>query len=246
MDFVILVALAGLIIGLSKGGLGAPLGAIIAPMLTVAFRTSEAVSLTLPLLIVGDLFALSAYWRQWNLRYIALMLPPAAIIGITLGTWLLVNLNDNALKIILGLFTLLFVAIKVFGDRLLEATYQPRDWHAVVAGAVSGLASAVANAGGTPYTVYMMLQKLNPLTFVGTMTLYFFLLNVLKLPGYIAAGLLDLEKLATLAPALPFIPIGVFLGRYVVNRINRAAFERILLVVLTIAALLLLQSGLSS
>src|SRR5690606_26702315 len=152
-----------------------------------------------------------AYWRQWNLRYIALMLPPAVIFGVTLGTWLLVNLDDSALKIILGIFTLLFVVLKLFGDRLLDATYQPRDWHAVVAGGVSGLASAVANAGGTPYTVYMMLQKLNPLTFVGTMTLYFFLLNVLKLPGYIAAGLLDLEKLATLVPALPFIPLGVYL-----------------------------------
>ncbi|MCK6577092.1 MAG: sulfite exporter TauE/SafE family protein [Anaerolineae bacterium] len=239
MDFVVIVALAGLIIGLSKGGLGAPLGAIIAPMLTIAFPVSEAVSLVLPLLIVGDLFALVAYWKRWERRYIILLLPPA-LIGIAVGTLLLVNLDNRVLKIVLGLFTLAFVIYKLLGSRLLAANYHPRQWHGLLAGLASGLASALANSGGIPFTTYMLLQDIPPRSFVGTTTLYFLLLNVLKLPGYIYAGLLSWERLTTLAAALPLIPVGVFIGRYVVMRIDRQWFERILLVVLTIAAFLLL------
>ncbi len=237
--FLAVVAFSGLIIGLSKGGLGAPLGAIVAPMLAIAFPVSEAVSLVLPLLIIGDIFALAAYWKQWDLRYLWLMLPPA-IIGIVIGTTLLVSLDNRTLKTVLGLFTLFFVAVRVFGDRLLEAHYQPRDWHGVIAGAITGLASALANAGGTPFTIYMMLQKVTPRVFVGTITLYFAILNVLKLPGYIGTGLLTWDRLLTLIPALPLIPVGVWIGHAVVKRLNRQVFDIILLGVLTLAAILLL------
>ncbi|MBK8025695.1 MAG: sulfite exporter TauE/SafE family protein [Chloroflexi bacterium] len=239
MDFLVVVVLAGLIIGLSKGGLGAPLGAVVAPMLTFAFPVSEAVSLVLPLLIVGDLFALVAYWKQWDRRYILLLLPPA-LLGIVAGTYLLLSLDNRALKIVLGLFTLAFVLYKLLGSRLLAANYQPRNWHGVLAGSASGLASALANSGGIPFTTYLLLQNLSPRTFVGTTTLYFLLLNVLKVPGYIYAGLLSWDRLVTLAAALPMIPLGVFIGRYVVMRIDRLWFERILLIVLAIAAVLLL------
>jgi len=97
VDFVVVLALAGLIVGLSKGGLGAPLGAVIAPMLAITFPVSEAVGLTLPLLIIGDAFAIAAYWRAWNMRYIWWLLP-AALVGIVIGTLLLVSLDNRTLK----------------------------------------------------------------------------------------------------------------------------------------------------
>lgn len=239
MTFIAIIILAGLVVGLSKGGLGAPLGALIAPMLTIVFPASEAVILALPLLIFGDWFALSAYWKAWNLRYIWQMLP-TALVGIAIGTYLLVSLDNHALKIILGLFTLLFVVVRILGSRLLESRYRHHDWHNFAAGILTGLASALANAGGTPYTVYMMLQRLEPRIFVGTLTLYFAILNLLKIPGYIAAGRLQGDHLLLLVPALPLIPLGVWVGRTVVNRIDRIAFDRLLLAVLTVAAILLL------
>jgi uncharacterized protein len=241
MEFIVIVALAGLVVGLSKGGLGAPLGGLIAPMLVIAFPVSEAVALTLPLLIVGDMFALAAYWRAWNMRYITWLLP-AAVIGIVIGTALLTTLDNRTLKALLGVFTLFFVVTKLFGDRLLTAHYQPRGWHKPFAGLITGLASALANAGGTPYTIYLMLEKLPPREFVGTITLYFTIVNLLKVPGYIGSGLLQWDRLLTLAAALPLIPIGVYAGRWIVHRIDPRSFERILLAVLTLAGVLLLLS----
>lgn len=239
MQFIVVVALAGLIVGLSKGGLGAPLGAVIAPMLVIAFPVSEAVALTLPLLIVGDMFALAAYWRAWDMRYITWLLP-LALVGIVIGTALLVSLDNRTLKVVLGLFTLFFVAFKVFGSHLIDAHYAPKPWHKPVAGLITGLSSALANAGGTPYTIYLMLQKLPSRELVGTITLYFTVVNLLKVPGYIGAGLLHGERLLMLAPALPLIPVGVFAGRWIVHRVPPQHFERILLAVLTLAGVLLL------
>ncbi len=239
MPLNLVIVLAGLVVGLSKGGLGAPLGGLIAPMLAITFPVSQAVALTLPLLLVGDGFAIAAYWRAWNMRYIWWLLP-AALIGIVIGTTLLVSLDNRVLKIALGLFTLFFVAFKLFGDRLLSAAYVRRSWHDPAAGLITGLASALANAGGTPYTIYLMLQKLEPRVFVGTITLYFTIINLLKVPGYIGAGLLDIDRLLTLLPALPLIPVGVLAGRAIVNRVDPRSFERILLAVLALAGVLLL------
>src|SRR6185503_9426374 len=93
---------------------------------------SQAVGLVLPLLLVGDIIALRIYWKQWDIRYVKLMLP-LAIIGIIIGGALLLLLanskQDLLLRRILGAFTLLIVVYKVGSDALKSVEYEPRNWH---------------------------------------------------------------------------------------------------------------------
>lgn len=138
------------------------------------------------------------------------------------------------------MFTLVFVAYKLFGDRLTTLHYQPRDWHGYLAGGVSGLGAALANTGAPPFTAYLLLQNVSPLAFAATATLFFAFVNLLKLPGLILAGLLDLHDLIAIAWAIPLIPLGVWAGRWMIHRIDRLAFERLMLVVLVIASMVLI------
>lgn len=239
MEFYVVLIIAALIVGLSKGGMGAVLGVLVAPLLTMVMSPAEAVSLALPFLIFGDIFGLHTFWKTWDMHYIRLLLP-TAIVGIVIGTFLLKTLDSGTLRHILGFFTLLFVAYKLADKRLKSLDYQPREWHGYLAGLGSGLGSALANAGAVPFTAYMLLQNVSPLVFAGTTTLFFATLNLLRVPLFLWTGLLDLHTLLSVAWALPFIPIGVYSGRWMINRINKTAFENIMLVVLVVAAGVLL------
>lgn len=239
MEYYVVVIIATALIGLSKGGLGAVLGVLVTPLLSQIMPVPDAISLALPLLMVGDVFALWFYWKTWDMHYIRLMLP-AAVIGIIIGTYLLKQLDDLTLRHILGVFTLGFVIYRLLSNRLRALNYHPRDWHGYLGGAASGLGSALANNGGPPFTAYLLLQELSPEAFVGTTTLFFAVVNLIKLPGLIFAGLMDFSKLLGVIWVLPVIPISVYIGRIVIGRINKQVFEAFMLIVLVIASYVLL------
>ncbi|MEO8611965.1 MAG: sulfite exporter TauE/SafE family protein [Chloroflexota bacterium] len=237
MDFILLVFLIALLIGLSKGGFGGPVPvSLITPLLSQIMPTSQAVGLVLPLLIIGDWIALRIYWRQWDIRYIKQMLP-FAVIGVILGGALLLLLADSKqdllLRRILGAFTLVFVLYKVGSDSLKNVKYEPRNWHGYVAGWASGFGSALANVGAPPYTAYMLLQDVSPTIFMGTTTLFFAIVNLLKLPiTLLSSNVLNLHLLASIIWVVPVIPVGSWLGRRFVQRVNPKIFERMMLVLL--------------
>lgn len=239
MAFVLIVALCSLFIGLSKGGMGAVLVVITTPLMSLVMPVPDAVSIILPMLILADVFALWAYWKTWDMRYIRLLLP-LTIFGVLAGTYLLATLPDDTLRRILGVFTLVFVGYRVISEQMQSFEYQPRNWHGYLAGAATGFGSAIANVGAPPFTAYMLLQNCTPAVFVGTTTLYFAIVNVLKLPSLIVAGLLDFRDLGAVLWALPLIPLGVWLGRWMVRRMNKVVFERFMLYVLGLAGIILI------
>jgi uncharacterized protein len=245
MDFVILVFIIALLIGLSKGGFGGPVPvALITPLLSQFMPAAQAVGLVLPLLLVGDLIALRIYWGQWDMQRVKLMLPPA-IVGIVVGAVLLIALADShqdlTLRRILGAFTLLIVLYKIGSDMLKNVQYQSRNWHGQLAGWGAGFGSALANVGAPPFTAYMLLQKVTPTVFIGTATLFFAIVNALKLPfTLLSSNVLNLHLLVSIIWAVPIIPIGSWLGKKFVGRVNQTVFERFMLVLLFFMSLYML------
>lgn len=238
MDFRIVVALACLFIGLSKGGFGGPVPvAMLTPLLSLIMPASQAVGIVLVPLLIGDVIAVSFYWRKWDMARVKLLLP-AAIIGIIIGEILLISLANSGqnlvLKRILGAFTLMVVLYKVGSNQLKMLKYEPRQWHGHVAGWLAGFGSAVANVGAPPYTAYMLLQNVtDPVKFLGTTSLFFMLVNLIKLPFVLtSSNILDLHLLVSILWALPIIPLGAYVGRRFVNAINPKVFENMMLVLL--------------
>jgi hypothetical protein len=238
-SLVFVVALVGLLIGLSKGGLGAGLIVITTPLLSMVMPVTEAVSTLLPMLIFADIFALWFYWRTWEMKYIRLMLP-LAVVGILAGTYMLANLPDRTLRIILAVFVIIFIAYRLLSSRLENLQYQPRNWHGWLAGATAGLGSAIASSGAPPFTAYMLLQNVKPVAFVGTTTLFFSLLNALKVVTFLPSGILDFNDGLNVVWAAPVIVAGIWIGKWSVSRMNRVVFEVIILAALAVASFVLL------
>lgn len=235
----VVIAILGFMIGFAKGGFNA-LGALLTPILALVLPVASAVGVLLPMLIVGDVFAVYMYWKEWDLSLVKRMLP-AGIIGALAGTFLLSSVSPDGLRVVLGLFVLVSVAYKFLSDRIQSMRYQPRLWHAPAAGLLSGVASGMFNSGGPPFNSYLLLQKLQARPFIATTAIFFALLNLIKVPGFLYTGVLDLPMLFSLWWVLLFIPLGIWVARMTIVRLSPAAFEWIVIILLIFSSLWLLR-----
>ena len=233
----IVIALLGFLIGLTKGGFNV-LGALLTPILSLVLPVSLAVGVLLPMLIAGDMIALYTYRGQWDTRLVRRMLP-TGLVGAVIGTLLLAQLSPNALRIILGVFVLVVVVYKLVSDRVTRVAYRPQRWHAPTIGAMTGLTSGMFNNGAPAFNSYLLMLKLSSQTFVATGVLFFALINLIKLPGFLIAGVLDLSWLLSKWWVFLFIPLGLWTARWLILRVNQLAFERFIVILLIVSSLLL-------
>jgi uncharacterized membrane protein YfcA len=237
---VLVMALACFLTGLSKGGLGGMMGALITPMMALVMPVGLAIGLVLPVLMVGDVFAVAAHWRRWDWRVVGILLA-GALIGVGLGTMFIASVSPTALRRVLGVLILAFALYRLLEKRLYERLhFQSRPWHGVLAGVAAGFASAIASAGGPPTAIYLLSLNLSPAVFVATSALFFTVINWVKVPYYLSAGILRLDLSWQFAWLLPLTPLGVWMGKRLVQRIDRLWFERLVIVLLLLSSWMLL------
>jgi uncharacterized membrane protein YfcA len=235
-----MLAVVAFIIGLAKGGLGSTAGALATPMMALVMPADQVLGLLLPILMLADLFAVALHWGRWSMRIIWLLLP-GSVAGVTIGTLFITNAPTRLLQTSLGVIILLFTAYKIFERRILGSiVYQGRDWHGLVAGTVTGFSSALAHTGGPPVSIYLLMLDVTPRIFIATSALFFMILNWIKVPYYLYAHLFDLPRLWGVIWLMPIVPLGVWAGRWLGNRFDKETFERVILFLLVITALLLI------
>ena len=214
--FYVLAVPVVLLVGISKGGFGGGAGLVAVPLLSIVMPLPQAAAILLPILCVMDLFALSAYRGQYsgaNLR----SLLPGGLIGIACGTVAFGSLDERWLRVLVGIIAVGFALQWVFGVRTLGAK-TPDTSRGVFWGAVGGFTSTLAHAGGPPVSVYLLPQKLPPTLFVGTTVIVFTMFNYVKLVPYAWLGQLSTDNLTTSLVLLPLAPVGIKLGRWLLER----------------------------
>ena len=237
---LIMAAFVAFLIGLSKGGLGGAAAALATPLMALVLPPDKVIGLILPILMLADIFAVALHWGRWNSKLILLLLP-GAVVGITIGTLFITNAPTETLRTLLGVIVLIFAFYKIFEKRILIFfTYQPRNWHGLVAGGITGFSSALAHTGGPPVSIYLLMQKVTPAVFIATSALFFFVINWIKVPYYAYAGLFNLVELRRIVWVLPLVPLGVWTGRWLTRRVNRQTFENIIVTLLLITGVLLI------
>src|SRR5690606_38287625 len=236
----IVVALAAFGIGFSKAGIGGGLGPLITVLMLVVFPPDTALALLLPLLMVGDVFSLSALWRRWDWRHAALLLP-GAVAGVAAGTYLVSSLPPRTFRLVLGIVVLAFVAYFLIKPRLsVDREYVNRRWHGWLAGSTAGFTSALAHSGGPPITMYLLLQRMEPVRFVATTALVFASVNLIKVPAYASVGLFDWDLQLRLWWAVLVIPLGALVGRWAVMRVSPGVFHYVMTGLLAVSGLFLI------
>jgi uncharacterized membrane protein YfcA len=94
-------------------------------------------------------------------------------------------------------------------------------------GALAGFTSFIAHAGGPPFQVFVLPQKLPKAEFAGTATILFAVINLAKIGPYQNLSPYSLEELTKAAVLIPFALAGTYLGAYLTRRIADAWFFKL-------------------
>jgi uncharacterized membrane protein YfcA len=240
-----LAVLGAFIAGMSKTGI-AGLGILCVALFTNVLPAKAATGLVLPLLIVGDLYAVASYRRHTVWRHLWRLFPWTAL-GVGLGTLALGRLDDAAVRRLIGAIIVAMFVLHVArrwqarrgrGDEQLAAAV-PAGVGAAV-GVLAGFTTQVANAAGPIMILYLLAMRLPKLEFIGTGAVFFLCLNLFKAPFMAGLGMITPASLAANALLAPAVLAGAFAGRWLVQRINQRWFEIIVLGLTLVAGLKLL------
>jgi uncharacterized membrane protein YfcA len=186
-EFYLIAALIVFFTGISKSGFAAGIGAMGVPILSLFVSPSVAAGVLLPTLVLADLTNLWNYRNHWDKRYVVLFVP-GALVGISLGTMTFTVVNPDGVRLMVGLFAMWF-SIMYWGRAFIPAIgFELGAKTAFVFGAISGFTSHIAHAGGPPVRAYLMSKELNKSAFVGTLGVFFCIVNLIKLIPYVAFG----------------------------------------------------------
>lgn len=233
-----LALMAAFFVGLSKGGLPV-VGMLSVPILALAMPPLAAAALILPIYVVSDLVGIYLYRHRYNLRNLAI-LAPASFVGVAIG-WATVSIiPDRAITFTIGALGLLF-CLDAFAKRRRPVAARPADVpRGLFWGVLSGISSFISHAGGPPYQMYVLPQRLEKLEYAGTTTILFAFVNAVKVFFYWQLGQVSIA--GNLEPTLVLLPISVaaaFLGAFATRRIDERLFFKLVEGVLFASSLLL-------
>ncbi len=236
----LLAVLAATCIGVAKSGFSG-VGLVTVVVMARLFPPRESTGILLPLLIVGDVLAVTAFQKHAQWAQIWKMLPPT-FAGIVLGYFLMGWIPGQHFGPVIGWVVLVMVVLQAL-RRLRPNAYAHVPHSRGFAwgiGAWCGITTMLANAAGPVMALYFLAIKLPKYNLVGTSAWFFLLVNISKIPFSAHLGLIDQHTLLFNLALVPAVALGIFLGRWLIALVPQKHFELLLLVFAGLASLRLL------
>jgi uncharacterized membrane protein YfcA len=233
---------AVMLYGIAKGGFAGPAAVMAVPIMALVMSPTQAAAILLPILLLMDAQVVRTYWGRFDRRALRILLP-GAMLGIVLGYLSVGYLNDNHIRVVIGVLATAFGVQNLLGLRALGSS-EHNPVTGSLLGTLAGFTSFSIHAGGPPVAMYLLPKGLSPLLFAGTAGLFFAVVNVVKLVPYYGLGQLHMGNLVLSLVLMPLAPLGVFIGHALVQRTDPTVYYRIISFFLVVVGLRLLTEGL--
>jgi uncharacterized membrane protein YfcA len=240
----LLVGAALLFASFVKGatGLGFPL--IATPMVALLLDIRIAVTiLILPNLMMDVTQVFRDGFPYATLRRFRSMVG-WTIVGVFLGTLLLVRTPLWVLNLCLGLMVILFVGSSLARfDFTISSTREKL--LSPIFGFVSGFLNGLTNAAGPTLAIYFYSLKLEKRFFVKSIATIFCITKIAQLVAVSTWNLFNWQTLTLSIQVVLFSLVGFFAGMMTQDRVNQKTFNRGLLVLLTLIGVVLIARALT-
>ena len=268
ITWILLMVVASLC-GIAKTAL--PGAATIAVALcTAVMPAKESTGAILLMLMTGDLLAVWSYRRDADIHMLR-RLVPAVLTGVGAGALFLHLASNDSTRRLIGVILLLLVAITLTqrrstsrrapdGASAAQAPSPPAPTletqeatttlatsttsgrlARLVYGSLAGFTTMVANAGGPVTSMYFLACRYPVKALLGTTAWFFFLVNLVKLPFSISAGLVNTTTMSLTAICAPVVIVSALAGRRLAEHMDQRVFEPVIVALTIISALPLLR-----
>jgi hypothetical protein len=216
-----------------RGIAGFGSGLIAVPLLALMFP----LTLVVPFILLLD-FTASLLLGGLNLRKVrwdeAGPLIPFGLIGVALGTTLLVNLPKAPLLMALAVFVLIFAIrslLNLHGEKPVSR------WWAAPASLAGGTVGGLFGTGGPPYVIYLSHRLKDKGELRATFSGVFFLEGLFRIASFLTAGLLmSAEVWQSYAMGLPIALLALYAGSHVHTGITQAQMTRLIGILLLVSS----------
>lgn len=235
-----LIVASTFLTGVSKGGFAGGFGTLSVPLMALAIGPIEAAGLLLPLLLVMDAFTVRAWWGHHDTAELRRLLPGLAA-GVAIGTLLAGRLDEDGVRLLLGVLSLLFAAymlVKPAAGRPISHRW------ALPAATGCGFTSFLAHAGAPPLNLYLIPRRLTKETFIATSALAFAAVNLIKLPPYLWLGEINITSAWASLALVPIAWAGVKSGLWLQHRVSEVLFYRLVILAMAIVGVQLVGRAL--
>ncbi len=246
---VLLLVLAAFIVGFSKTAIGG-LAMVSVAIFAGLMPARESTAALLLVLLVGDVIAVWHYRHECDWAILR-RLVPAVLPGIVLGALFLAWVDDAVLRRTIGaiLLALALQQLWTMGRSrrgpvrpVVDEAPTPSRLAAAAAGVGAGFTTMAANAGGGVMTLYLTAQRVEKLRFLGTGALFFFGINLCKLPFSAALGLFSQPMLVRTLWLAPAVVAGAWVGLHTARRLTETWFSVAVVTVTAASAVVLLAT----
>lgn len=227
------IAMASIfVVSISKSGFGGGIAAFGTPLMLLVLPPKLALGVLLPLYLLTDIWV-SWVWRKhvdWRILGWMFLF---GFIGQIVGWWLFDYFSDALLKAVIASMALLtavnYWRKELFQEAKIAVTPLTRSipQRALIWCGLSGISSFVSLSGSIPAQIFLLPVGLLRQSFVGTMSLYFMLMNMAKMPFYAQLGLFSADSLKMSVLLIGVIPFGIFVGRKLNQILSDQLFYRI-------------------
>lgn len=223
----VLAVVGAICIGISKTGISG-LGLVAVTIFANILPAREASGFVLPMLICADLVAVKSYRSHTQWRHLARLFPWTAA-GVLLGWLAMGRIDDRQASVLIGVIVLAMVALHVWRMRQGEAHPPESVLFAAFIGILAGFTTLVANAAGPLMALYLLAMRFPKMEWMGTAAVFFFLINLFKVPFMMQLGLIDGASFTGNLVMFPAVLAGAFFGRWLLPKINQKLFESLAL-----------------
>jgi uncharacterized membrane protein YfcA len=164
----------------------------------------------------------------------------ASCVGAPFGLVAFIYANQQVLKILLGIGVLFGVLLLARGRDLTHA-HVSLDWSM---GVISGFLLTSTSTNGPPLVFAMQARKSDPQVFRSTLNMVFLVSGIYGLVLFAAFGEIALSEIWISLALLPSMIAGVYAGRLIRSRVDPDRFRMLVLILLALAGLSSLYSGL--
>lgn len=234
-----IAAFCAFLLGISKAGIKG-IASLIVTGLALVFGAKESTGILMPLLLVGDVFAITYYKRHLQKKHLFKLLPWMVIgvlIGVAGGTYI----SERIFKYGMASIILFSVALMYYWENKKDKTV-PTHWtFGGSMGLLAGFTTMIGNLAGAFSNIYFLALRLPKNNFIGTAAWLFFLINAFKVPFHIWSWeTINKSSVIISLKLVPFVIIGLVMGVFLVQKIENEHYRKLILLFTAIGGIAIL------
>jgi len=222
-----------------QGATGFGFVIVAAPVLTSFLAPTLAVPVLVIEGFVLTLILLARVYRAVRPKRI-IWLTVFGIAFTPIGAWLLVNLDEGLIRIIVGTVVGI-TALAMLGG--IQRTAKNEHLASVPVGITSGILMGSTGLAGAPVILFFANQEIDPREFKTNISFYLLALGLFALPIFFTNGVLTRDVWLLSAQLLTPGVAGLFAGMWLSKRVSVVTFRRLALAVVVVAAVTAITSG---